>query len=320
MFHSRITADLAVPEISVACPCYNEEENVAAIAQAIIAELEKARATFELIFIDNASKDRTVEIIRGLCAADPRIRLIANTRNFGQMRSPTHVIYQTRGRGVLAISSDFQDPPECIGPMIALWRGGAPIVLGQRESEPAGWALTLGRKLGYGFMGRYGDVKTVPGATGFGIYDQKVVQLLKRWNEPEPFFRAMLVESGFPIATVPHKRGQRLRGVSSNTLLPLLDFSISAISGSAKKLLRLPIFLGLFSLLAVPVLLAGAGVAGLAGSAPTSWLIAALIEFNAGLLLVFAGLIGDQVRLTAERTRGTPLVIEKERVNFPPGA
>ena len=318
MFHARIAADLAVPEISVACPCYNEAENVAAIAAAIIAELERANATFELIFIDNASKDRTVEIIKGLCAADPRIRLIANARNFGQMRSPTHVIYQTRGRGVLAISSDFQDPPECIGPMIDLWRKGAPIVLGQRESEPAGWALTLGRKLGYGFMGRWGDVKTVPGATGFGIYDQRVVQLLKRWNEPEPFFRAMLVESGFPIATVPHQRGQRLRGVSSNTLWPLLDFSISAISGSAKKLLRLPIFLGLSSLLAVPLLLAVAGIASLTGHGATAWLVAALIEFNCGLLLVFTGLIGDQVRLTAERTRGTPLVIEKERVNFPP--
>ena len=306
--------DATIPEISVACPCYNEAENVAAIAGAIIAELERAGATFELIFIDNASTDRTVEIIKGLCAADPRIRLIANARNFGQMRSPTHVIYQTRGRGVLAISSDFQDPPAVIGPMLA----GAPIVLGVREKEPASVWLTLARKIGYGFFARWGDVKTIPGATGFGIYDQKVVQLLKRWNEPEPFFRAMLVESGFPIATVPHKRGQRLRGVSSNTLLPLLDFSISALSGSAKKLLRLPIFIGLFGLAAVPLLLLGGLVATLLGMRAAPWLLAALVQGNFGLLFVFAGLIGDQVRLIAERTRGTPLVIEKERVNFAP--
>jgi len=306
-----------VPEISVVCPCYNEEENVEAIAAAVIAELDKAGATFEYIFIDNASQDRTVEIIKKMCARDPRIKLIANTRNFGQMRSPTHCIYSTSGKAVLGIAADFQDPPELVGKMIDLWRQGWPIVLGVREEEPAGPWLTFGRKIGYGFFGRFGDVNIIPGATGFGIYDQKVVQVVKQWNEPEPFFRAMLVESGFAIATVPHKRGPRLRGKSSNTFLPIVDFATSAVSGSAKKLLRLPVFIGIL-LVGLSMLMAlGSLVGGIFFGTPIGpWLFDSFLELNMGVLFFFVGLLGDQVRLISERTRSTPLVVEKERINF----
>lgn len=309
-----------LPEISVVCPCFNEEANVEAIAAAVIGELERVDATFEYIFIDNASSDRTVEIVKRMCARDPRIKLIANTRNFGQMRSPTHCIYQTTGRAVLGIASDFQDPPELIPTFIARWREGWPIVLGVREAEPSSLWLAAGRALGYGLLKRFGDVPTIPGATGFGIYDQKVVEVLKQWNEPEPFFRAMLVASGFPIFTVPHRRGLRLRGQSSNTFLPMLDFAISGLTASAMRVLRVPMFLGLASLaVAAVALVAGLIVLALAGSA-SAFFWTALIEANFGVLLLFVGLMGDQIRLISERTRHAPLVVEKERVNFAPPA
>lgn len=305
-----------IPEVSVVCPCYNEEANVEAIAAAVTAELERAGATFEFIFIDNASTDRTVQIVRALCARDRRIKLIVNTRNFGQMRSPTHAIYQTSGRAVLGIVADFQDPPELIGPMLALWRGGAPIVLGTRAQEQSSWLHARIRALGYALFVRFGDVPIVPGATGFGIYDQRVIQVLKRWNEPEPFFRAMLVESGFPIVTVPHARGRRSRGKSSNSWPRLVNFAVSGVAGSAKRLLRLPIFIGagLFALVALMLIAAALGAA--LGWHVGGLLWASLIEANVALLLGFLGLIGDQIRLIAERTRHTPLVIEKERINF----
>lgn len=304
------------PEVSVACPCYNEEANVGPIAAAIIAELERAGADFELIFIDNASTDRTAERIRALCAANPRIKLIENTRNFGQMRSPTHAIYQTSGRCVLAIVSDFQDPPELIGPMLAHWRDGWPIVLGTRVSEDTGRLHARIRQWGYDLFARFGDVPIVPGATGFGIYDRRVVEALRHLNEPEPFFRAMLVESGYPIKLVPHVRGRRQRGVSSNTVGRLIDFAVSAASGSAKRLLRLPIYLGLALGVVALACLAIGLVASAFGRHGAPFLWAALIEANFAVVLGFLGLMGDQLRLTAERTRGTPLVIEKERVNF----
>src|ERR1700754_4478393 len=110
------------PEISVVIPCLDEEENAEAIANAVIAQLVSITDDFEIIFIDNGSSDRTAEIVRTMCRRDARIRLIVNTRNFGQLRSPAHALFQARGRGIIGIAADFQDPPELIPQLITRWR------------------------------------------------------------------------------------------------------------------------------------------------------------------------------------------------------
>jgi glycosyltransferase involved in cell wall biosynthesis len=305
-----------VPEVSVVIPCFNEEENAAAIAGAVAAELAALKADYEIIFIDNASTDATVERIMALCAADPRIKLIANNRNYGQMRSPTHGIYQTSGRGVIAMCADFQDPPALIGRCVTRWREGAAVVLGVRASEKTSVGLGVARRLAYGFLGQFADYQVIPGATGFGIYDRRVVDTVAQWNEPEPFFRGMLVESGFPIEIIPYDRPLRAAGRSKNNFATLFSFALSGLASSSRNLLRLPFhaaaaMLGLAGLTFIGLLwawIAGAGV-GL-------WLIALLIELCAGLTFVFLGLMGEQIRLIAERGRNTPLVVEKARVNF----
>ena len=307
-----------LPEISVVIPCYHEEENAAAIAAAVIAVLEKADASFELIFIDNGSRDRTVPIIHDLCAADPRVKLIINTRNFGQMRSPTHGIYQARGRAVIAMCADFQDPPAMLEQFIARWRAGAKIVLAIRETERSALWTRIVRGVGYGFMARFADYAVIPNATGFGIYDREVVDCLARWNEPEPFFRGMLVESGYPIETIAFQRPQRAAGTSKNDFFRLLDFGLSGLSASSRKLLRLPFFLAVPAMgLAILSFLAAACLA-IAGHPVSGLLWAAAFELQFGLLFLFLGLAGDQIRLMAERSRNMPLVIERERVNFTP--
>ncbi|MEY4555602.1 MAG: hypothetical protein RL093_721 [Pseudomonadota bacterium] len=305
-----------VPEVSVVIPCFNEEENAAAIAGAVAAELEALKATYEIIFIDNASTDATVERIMALCAADPRIKLIANNRNYGQMRSPTHGIYQASGRGVIAMCADFQDPPALIGRFVARWREGAAIVLGVRVSEKTSVGLGLARRFAYGFLGQFADYQVIPGATGFGIYDRRVVDTLAQWNEPEPFFRGMLVESGFPIEIIPYDRPLRAAGRSKNNFTTLFSFALSGLASSSRNLLRLP-----FHAAAVMLCLAGLTVIGLlaawiAGAGTGLWLIALLVELCAFATFIFLGLIGEQIRLIAERGRNTPLVVEKARVNF----
>lgn len=305
-----------VPEVSVVIPCFNEEDNVAAIAAAVAAELAALKALYEIIFIDNASTDATVERIMALCAADPRIKLIANNRNYGQMRSPTHGIYQTSGRGVIAMCADFQDPPALIGRFVTRWREGASIVLGVRASERTSVGLGMARRLAYGFLGQFADYQVIPGATGFGIYDRRVVDTLAQWNEPEPFFRGMLVESGFPIEIIPYDRPLRAAGRSKNNFATLFSFALSGLASSSRNLLRLP-----FHAAAVVIGLAGLTFIGLlwawiAGAGAGFWLIALLIELCALATFVFLGLMGEQIRLIAERGRNTPLVVEKARVNF----
>ena len=305
------------PELSFAIPCYNEEANVVAIYEVVTAEAEKHAASHEIIFIDNRSKDRTRDLLRELCARDDRVRAIFNNRNYGQMRSPTYAIYQASGQAVIAMCSDFQDPPALIGDMIRKWRDGAQIVLGQRRKEKTGLVLGLARKTGYAFFNKFGDYPLIPGATGFGLFDRVVVDELSTWNEPEPFFRGMLIESGFRLAVIPYDRPARANGKSSNNYGALLNFALSGVGGSAKGLLRLQLIFAIYLCVFAFVL----GIVTLLRFLTHGYSPALLIlTFVIGLfsiMLLSVGLIGDQVRLLAERTRNIPLVIEDERINFP---
>ncbi|MFN2474645.1 MAG: glycosyltransferase family 2 protein [Sphingomicrobium sp.] len=311
---------LTTPEISVIIPCRNEEANVAAIVDAVTRELKGVGATYELVLIDNGSSDRTVEIVRGLCAADPQVRLIVNTRNFGQLRSPTHALFQARGRGVIGIVADFQDPPELIPEFVRRWRAGADIVLGVSETKKVAPLLAASRRLSYALQRKFGDYPIIPNATGFGLYDAKVVRAIAALNEPEPFFRGLLVETGYTIATVPFKRPPRAAGESKNGFLALLDFALSGLAGSSKGLLRVPLYVSFFIFCATLVTLLGSIYSIAVGQNPRMWLFATLLELQFGLLFLFLGLIGVQIRLISDRTRGTPLVVERERINFPPEA
>lgn len=305
-------------EISVMVPCFNEAENVTRLTEAVMAELAKAGlADVELVFIDNASSDGTVEIIKHLAAADPRIRLIVNTRNVGQIRSPVYGLMQTSGAAVIGISADFQDPPELIGDMIARWRAGAKVVLAVRASEDAPAWMRLARAVFYGFMARFADYPVIPGATGYGLFDRQVIETLRPWRDPEPFWRGMLVESGYPIETIAYHRPPRAAGDSKNDVWSLTSFAISSVTASSRRLLRAPLYLAAAMLAIAAVWLVAALIMTAIGRASVVLWAGLAVEFGFALLFLFLGLIGEQVRLTAEIVRGTPLAVEKERINFP---
>lgn len=307
------------PDVSIVIPCYNEEENAAAIYAAAVAQIEPLGLSFEILFIDNDSRDRTVEIIGNICAQDSRVRLIVNTRNFGQMRSPTHAIYQCRGRAVIGLCADFQDPPEMIPEFIDRWQAGADIVLGvRREERKAGFLLRSFRELSYWLAARFGDYPVVRNATGFGLYTARVIDATRQLAEPEPFFRGMLVETGYSVETIPYSRPPRAGGESKNDFFSLLDFAMSSLAGASKRLLRVPLYIGAFAAFLTLLMLVGGGVAFFLGRPIAGWFISAVVQAQFALLFGFLGLLGDNVRIISERTRRTPLVIERERINFPP--
>jgi glycosyltransferase involved in cell wall biosynthesis len=254
-----------------------------------------------------------------LCARDPRIKLIVNTRNFGQLRSPTHALFQATGKAVIGIVADFQDPPEMIPQFVERWRAGADIVLATSETKRMSPLFAGARRMSYALQRKFGDYPISPNATGFGLYDAKVVRTIAALNEPEPFFRGLLVETGYRIETIPFKRPPRAAGKSKNGFLALLDFALSAMAGSSKGLLRVPLYVSFFIFCATAVTLLGGLYSIIVGANPRMWLFATLLEFQFGLLFLFLGLLGVQVRMISDRTRGTPLVIERERVNFPKG-
>lgn len=304
------------PEISVCIACRNEEDNAEAIAAAVARELENVEADFEIIFIDNASTDRTVEVVKALCARDPRIKFIVNTRNYGQMRSPTHAIYEASGRAVISMCADFQDSPALLPEFIRRWRAGTPIVLGVRETEKSGRMLTALRAFSYKLQRTFGDHQIIPNATGFGIYDARVVAAIRELNEPEPFFRGLLVETGFKIETILFKRPERAGGRSKNNFFTLLDFALNGLAGSSKGLLRAPLYIAFLFAILTATCLVGSVWAAFVGNSVQLWLFAAMLEGQFTLLFLFLGLIGVQIRLISERTRNQPLVLERERINF----
>lgn len=308
----------AVPELSIVIPCYNEIDNIAAITAAVDEVARLHTSSHEIILIDNRSTDGTREEIRVICATNPRVRAIFNNRNYGQMRSPTHGIYAARGRAVIGMCADFQDPPQMIGTFINHWRKGAPIVLAQRSRERTGPLLGLARWFGYFVLAHLADYPVFPNVTGFGLFDREVVDTLRDWVEPEPFFRGMLAESGFPVTLVPFDRPQRAAGTSKNGPAALFGFAVSGLSGSAKGLLRLPITLAIAMAVLTLGLLIGTVGCALVGN-PLGWPLAATTGVSAmfATVLLFLGLIGDQVRLLTERARCVPLVIEECRINFP---
>lgn len=304
------------PEISIVIPCYNEEQNAQAIIAAAIAQLDSLSVDYEIVVIDNASTDRTVSLVKDICTSNPRVRLIVNSRNFGQMRSPTHAIYQTSGRAVIGLCADFQDPPEMIPQFIAGWREGYDIVLGVRRQEEVGFVHEKLRALSYWMARNFGDYPVVPQATGFGLYSRRAIEFSRTLNEPEPFFRGMLVESGLPLKIIPYIRPRRAAGESKNDFLALLDFAMSALSGSSKRLLRFPIYIGAFGMLMAALMLIGAVLAAWGGRPIAGWLIGSVVQFEFALLFGFLGLLGDNLRIVSERTRNTPLVVEMDRINF----
>lgn len=306
-----------IPEISVVIPCLNEEGNAQLIYEAVRDELEKHASSWEIIFIDNCSTDRTRETLRRICDEDSRVWAIFNTRNFGQMRSPTHAIYQARGRAVIGMCADFQDPPALLGEFIRHWRAGAQIVLGVRATEQAGTLLTAARKYGYAFLERHADYPVIPGATGFGLYDRLVVDTLASWREPEPFFRGMLIEAGFRRELIRYDRPERLHGETKNNFGALLDFATSGLAGSSKGLLRRPILWSFGFMALATLLLLGGVIAAWIGHSHWPWVIMTVQVGLFGVNFLFMGLMGEQIRAIAERTREIPLVIEQERVNSP---
>ena len=226
-------------------------------------------------------------------------------------------IFIARGKAVIGMCADFQDPPALLPQFIARWRAGVDIVLGVRESEKSGLILGNTRKLSCALACSFGDHAIIPNAAGLGLYDRKVVDANTAKNEPEPFFRGMPVKTGFPLETITYRRPQPARGKSNNIFFALLDFVIGGLTASSKRLLRVPLYVGVLAALATLIMGFGGVTAFTLGRPIAGWFIAMVLQAQFAILFGFIGLMGDQIRLISECTRRIPLVLARERVNFP---
>ncbi|WP_374435399.1 glycosyltransferase family 2 protein [Inhella sp.] len=307
--------------ISIVTSCLNEEGNVEELHRRIKAQFDgQSEYDFEHIYVDNGSTDGTVAEVKRLAAADPRVKLIVNARNFGHIRSPLHGMYQAQGAAIIAMASDLQDPPELIRQFLQRWREGHLIVVGVKPSSRETWAMAVLRRLYYRVLGRMSDIKLIPNFTGFGLYDRSVVQIVRELGDPYPYFRGLISDLGIGYATVEFEQARRKRGITKNNFYTLYDLAMLGVTSHSKMPLRLATMAGfLLSTLSLMVSL-GYLVAKLVwwdqfalGTAP---LVIGLFFFGA-VQLLFIGILGEYVSAIHTQVVRRPLVIERERVNLP---
>jgi len=307
--------------ISVVTGCFNEEANLEELHRRVCAVFGGpcSSHTFEMIVIDNASTDSSVEVLRRIAEADKRVKIIVNNRNFGHVRSGYHAFIQSTGDAVVLMASDLQDPPELIVEFLAHWAAGSKVVLAQKNRSEESPVFFFLRKAYYKILKASSEVELVENATGFGIYDAVVRREIARINDPYPFFRGLICELGYPIALVPFVQPTRKRGITKNNFYTLWDLGMLGIISHSKIPLRLAIFAGIAVSTAS---LAAALAYGLyklcfwqsfqVGMAP---LVIGMF-FLGAVQLIFIGVIGEYVGAIYTQVLRRPPVIERERINF----
>ncbi|MDD2828646.1 MAG: glycosyltransferase family 2 protein [Sulfuricurvum sp.] len=307
--------------ISIMTACYNEEENIAEVYAQVKAvfETKLPEYYYEHVFIDNASEDTTVEILRGIAANDSNVKVIVNARNFGHIRSPFHGLMQCSGDAVISIVADLQDPPEMIVDFVRQWEAGYKIVIGVKEqSYEAQWMFKL-REAYYNLLHRLSEVEIFKGFTGFGLYDKKIIDFMREFDDPYPFFRGLIAEIGFKAAKIPYTQPARPRGISKNNFYTLYDMGILGIINNSKVPLRIATFLGfLLSFVSFMTAIIYTVVKLFNwNSMPLG--IAPLIigsSFMFGIVLFFLGIIGEYIGAIYTQILKRPRVFESERINF----
>jgi len=305
--------------ISILTPTYNEAENIEKLCLDISNEMKKMNYEYEHIIIDNCSTDNTIPIIKKIAEKDKRVKIIINSKNFGIIRSPTYGIMQTSGDAVIYMNADFQDPVELIPKYIKKWEEGAKIVLGEKNSSKESSFIFSLRKIFYYIINKISDVDLTQNTTGSGIFDKKIVDYIKKIDDPYPYFRGLLSELGYTIETIKFDQPKRLHGSSKNSFFILYDYAMLGIVKHSRLPLRLMTIIGFVtSILSILVALAFF-IYKLFYWNSFELGIAPLIIgiFGIGSIQIFLlGLIGEYVGVLLIHARKLPMVIEKERINF----
>lgn len=306
--------------VTVVTPCYNEEGNAREMYEAIkaiFAGLPEYR--YEHIFIDNRSKDGTARILRELAAEDRNVKVILNARNFGHVRSGYHALLQARGDAVIALAGDFQDPPELIPEFLSRWASGYKVVLGVKESSDESGVFFAVRHWYYRLLSRIADIELVNQSTGFGCFDQSVVESLRRIDDPYPYFRGLIAEIGHEPSIVPYRQPARKRGISTQNFYTLYDLAFLGIVNHSKVPLRLAAMTGfVLAMLSLFVAL-GYLVAKVVFWDRFTLGIAPLVIgffFLTSVQLLFIGIVGEYIGSIYTHVRHHPHVFERERINF----
>ena len=308
-------------KISILVPCYNEEENVVDISEAIIKEMEEKlpKYNYELIFIDNCSTDRTRILLEELCKKNKKIKVIFNAKNFGQFNSPYYGILQTTGDCTILICADFQDPVDMIPKFVEEWENGNKIVIGIKNKSKENKFMYFLRSCYYKIIKKISNTEQIEHFTGFGLYDKSFIEVLRKLEDPTPFLRGIVAELGFARKEIQYEQQKRRAGKTHNNFYKLYDAAMLSFTSYTKIGLRLATFAGI-------IISSISFIIGLiylilklmywdrfaAGTIP----ILIGMCFLGSIQLFFIGFLGEYILAINARIMKRPLVIEEKRINF----
>ncbi len=310
-----------MPLLSITAGCFNEAENVREFHARVVAVMQRDLPgyDYEIILIDNKSTDETLAVLRQIAQQDRHLKIIVNNRNFGALRSLTHVFLQARGDAVIAMAADLQDPPELLPEFVKKWEQGSKIVLAQKTSTHDTPLLGLGRDWYYRIISTLSDIDLDRNVTGFGLYDRRVVDDIRRVDDARPYIRGLICDLGYERTLIPFAQPPRRRGISKMNFYPLWDLAMLGITNHSKIPIRLATFAGL-------------GISALSFIISTVYLVYKLLYWNSfqmgvaplvigmfflgAVQLVFIGVLGEYIGSIHTQVMRRPLVIEKERINF----
>jgi len=308
-------------KISIVVPCYNEEENVVPMSEAIkkLFEATLTAYDYELIFIDNDSKDKTRVLLRGICAENKKVKVILNAKNFGQFKSPYYGLLQATGDCAVLVACDFQDPVELIPDFVKEWENGYKIVSGIKTSSKESKIMYFLRSCYYKLIKKLSDVEQIEHFTGFGLYDRKFLEVLKKLDDPTPFLRGIVAELGFRRKDIEYEQPRRRAGKTSNNFYRLYDGAMLSITSYTKVGLRLATLFGaicgVISVIIAIVYLVMKLMYWDRFSAGMAPMLIGMFVLGS-IQLFFIGLMGEYILSINSRVMKRPLVVEEERINF----
>ncbi len=306
--------------ISIMTPCYNEEGNIRNIYQAVKEQFERLpQYTYEHIFIDNYSTDRSREILRELAEQDKNVKVILNARNFGPNRSGSYGMLQGTGDALICIVCDLQDPPEMIPAFLQKWEEGYKVVLGQKTGSRENPFMFQIRKLYYKIMELLSETEHLENVTGYGLFDKEVLDMIRWMDDPDPYIRGLVPQLGYKWCLVEYTQQKRTAGKSSYNFNRYFDFAITGLTHVSRKPLRLATMTGFI-------------LSGVSFAIAIIYLIMKLVYWDSfqmgtapiligmfllgSVQLAFIGIIGEYISAILTKVTKRPMVVEEERINF----
>lgn len=308
-------------KLSIVVPTYNEEENVIPLFDAIVDIIRKKlnKYDYEIIFIDNCSNDKTRDRIRWLCDTYHEAKAIFNTKNFGQFNSPYHAMLQSSGDCTVLMAADFQDPVEMIPKFVYEWEKGYKIVCGIKTTSNENKIMYFLRSCYYKTIGKMSSVEQIEHFTGFGLYDNSFIGVLRNLDDPTPFLRGVVTELGPQHKKIAYEQPMRRAGRTSNNFYRLYDAAMLSFTSYTKIGLRLATFGGFIlsglSIMTAIVFLFLKLIYWDRYPAGTIPLLLAVLVFGS-VQLFFIGLLGEYIMSMNTRIMKRPLVVEEARINF----